>query len=173
MPKQPSTEDSLCLCGACILVFIAIGTILSFLLCTTQFAGRKRRRQVYFRRLEQFPINGNKISALVLGGNGSLGKAIVKCLLDDGKYKVHSLDLWIPDQDSLNPQVNSYVQADITNLNDLVTAFEGIDTVFHMASVLPQLRISEADMYRINMQWRYAKRHSRLQEEWSQASHLY
>jgi len=46
--------------------------------------------------------------AVVTGGNGCLGKRMVKNLLADGRYKVHSLDLRIPREEDRNP-VNPYI----------------------------------------------------------------
>ena len=89
--------------------------------------------------------------ALVTGGSGSLGKAIVRRLLEDGGYEVHSLDLKLPEEKDRNPHVSSYVQADVTSLDDLVTAFEGIDTVFHTAATLPRLGLTEEECYRVNV----------------------
>ena len=94
---------------------------------------------------------GKKVRALVTGGSGSLGKAIVQRLLDDGGYEVHSLDLRIPDERDRNPHVSFYIQADVTSLDDLVTAFEGIGAVFHTAAVLPRLGLTEEECYRVNV----------------------
>ena len=127
---------------------IALGAILG-IYWYKKFS-RTRPRPVPYRRLEQFPINEKKSSALVVGGNGSLGKALINCLLSDATYQVHSLDLCIPIEGTRNPQVTSYIQSDVTNRKDLATAFKGIDTVFHTASLLPQLRVSTEDMYRVN-----------------------
>ena len=50
-----------------------------------------------------------KINALVTGGSGMLGREIVSCLLKDGGYKVHSLDLFIPEVENRNVEVCSYI----------------------------------------------------------------
>lgn len=150
-PTNLHTQSPCLLCGG-VVVLIAAATILGVLICRRQF-GRKHRRQVPYKRLElaqQSTESDKKISALVLGGSGSVGKALVKCLLSNGAYQVHSLDLRIPSDDALNRQVSSYIQTDITNLADLEAAFKGVDVVFHTASALPQLSVSEAEMYRIN-----------------------
>ena len=78
-----------------------------------------------------------KINALVTGGSGMLGRELVSCLLKDGGYKVHSLDLFIPEEENHNNEVCSYIQADITNYDDLCTAMRGMDVVFHTAAILP------------------------------------
>jgi len=59
-----------------------------------------------------------KVNAVVTGGNGCLGERMVKNLLADGSYKVHSLDLRIPREEDRSLEVCSYIQADITNLED-------------------------------------------------------
>ena len=105
---------------------------------------RNPRRQVTrnYRRVEVNKAliqleDPAKINALVTGGSGMLGKEIVLCLLKDGGYKVHSLDLFIPEKENRNSEVCSYIQADITNYDDLCTAMRGMDVVFHTAAILP------------------------------------
>ncbi len=93
---------------------------------------------------------GSVVSVLVTGGNGVLGNSLIKCLLEVEGYRVHSLDLWIPKEGDRNPEVCSYIQADITNLHDMVVALQGVDAVFHTAGLLPTVKSSDADYYRIN-----------------------
>ena len=64
-------------------------------------------RKVDVNELDTAAVKG-KATVLVTGGNGVLGKTIVKYLLQDGGYKVHSLDLWIPDEGDRNLEVCSY-----------------------------------------------------------------
>ena len=78
-----------------------------------------------------------RINALVTGGSGMLGREIVSCLLKDGGYKIYSLDLFIPQEENRNGEVCSYIQADVTNYDDLCTAMRGMDVVFHTAAILP------------------------------------
>ena len=93
-----------------------------------------------------------RINALVTGGSGMLGREIVSCLLTDGGYKVHSLDLFIPEEENCNSEV-CYVQADITNYDDLCTATRGMDVVFHTAAILPTVMgATNADFDRIIVQ---------------------
>ncbi len=51
-----------------------------------------------------------KIKAVVTGGSGSLGKQIVRCLIEDGNYLIYSLDLFIPAEKDRNDDVYSYIQ---------------------------------------------------------------
>ena len=92
-----------------------------------------------------------KTHALVTGGNGCLGRALVKSLLEDGGYHVHSLDLRIPEEDRWDYGVYSYVQADLTCLEDAVLALKGMETVFHAAAVTPRVGLTKEDYYSVNL----------------------
>ena len=92
------------------------------------------------------------VNVLVTGGNGLLGKEIVSCLLKDGRYKVHSLDLFIPEEESRNSEVCSYIQTDITNLEDLCISTKGMDAVFHTAAILPMaIGAKDSDFDEVNV----------------------
>ena len=116
-----------------------------------------KRRSIAHRRVE---VNKKllelkdptKINALVTGGSGMLGKEIVKHLLMNGYYKVHSLDLFIPEEENRNSEVCSYIQTDITNLEDLCIATKGMDVVFHTAAILPMvISATDSDFNDINL----------------------
>ena len=92
-----------------------------------------------------------KVNALVTGGNGTLGREIVQCLLEDGGYNVHSLDLLLPEDTNRNTDICQYIQTDITNCDDLLVAFKGIDVVFHVAGIVPQLSSTDELMYKVNV----------------------
>ncbi len=117
---------------------------------------RSRRSTVSYRRVEvnseTAERDGDAVTVLVTGGNGVLGSSLIKCLLEAGGYRVHSLDLCIPEKGKRNPEVCSYIQADITNLNDMVMALQGIEAVFHTAALIPNVKSSDADYYRVNTQ---------------------
>lgn len=105
-------------------------------------SGRKRRVLTYRvvevnKPLLESAEEPTKINALVTGGSGNLGREIVSCLLKDGGYKIHSLDLFIPEEENRNSEVCSYIQADITNYDDLCIATKGMDVVFHVAAIIP------------------------------------
>ncbi len=93
---------------------------------------------------------GSVVSVLVTGGSGELGNSLIKCLLEVEGYRVHSLDLWIPKEGRHNPEVYSYIQSDITNLDDMVVALQGVDAVFHTAGLIPTVKSCDADYYRVN-----------------------
>ena len=92
-----------------------------------------------------------KVNALVTGGNGTLGKEIVRCLLEDGEYNVYSLDLCLPEETDRNKDICQYIQADVTNNDDLLVAFKGVDVVFHVAGVIPQVSATYKIMHRVNL----------------------
>ena len=93
-----------------------------------------------------------KFNALVTGGSGMLGKEIVCCLIEDGGYKVFSLDLSIPGEEARNSEVCSYIQADITSFDDLCIATKGMDVVFHTAAILPMvIGLKNSDFDNVNL----------------------
>lgn len=93
-----------------------------------------------------------KMTALVTGGNGALGGEITSCLLQDGNYDVQSLDIILPEDEYRNRKVNMYIQADITNFDDLCLAFKNVDVVIHCASLTPiSIRHSNEDFYQVNV----------------------
>ncbi len=97
-------------------------------------------------------VKEEKKVALVTGGNGALGKEIVKSLLNQNEYAVQSLDILLPDENNINGAVSTYVQADITNLDELLVAFKNVDVVFHCAAITPlSVRYSKEDYFRINL----------------------
>ena len=113
------------------------------------------KKTVSFRVLNVSATNedcDDGIVAVVTGGNGFVGKRLVRKLAQDEQYKVKPLDLWIPDEGSRTDGVLSYIQADITNYDDLVLAFKGADVVFHAVAVMPfAMGRSKSDFYRVNV----------------------
>ena len=119
---------------------------LLWLLSISRITKRQRRHRSVtncgYLKLNQGVIDSEledteKINALVTGGSGMLGREIVRILVENGGYKVCSLDLFIPEEKDRNSKVCSYIQADITNYDDLCIATRGIDVVFHTAAILP------------------------------------
>lgn len=116
---------------------------------------RKERRPVAYRTIQvrEAGPKGDKESALVTGANGALGKEIVKSLIADGNYILYSLDVLLPEEEYRNEGVCTYIQADITSLDDLCIAFKNVDVVFHCASLTPvSIRHSKEDYYRVNVE---------------------
>ena len=93
---------------------------------------------------------GDKVTVVVTGANGTLGRRLTASLLEDGGYNVHCLDLWIPDEDKRLCGVCSYIQTDVCSEEDLVLALQGVDAVFHTAGLIPMVTFSDADYYRVN-----------------------
>ncbi len=93
--------------------------------------------------------NDKKIQVVVTGGSGCLGQEIVNQLIASGNYVVHSLDLFIPPPEKRTLGVVTYIQADVTNSEDILRALQGMDVVFHTANLLPTLIRNNAQA----MQW--------------------
>ena len=47
--------------------------------------------------------------------------------------------MWIPEEKDRNPEVCSYIQSNITNSDDLITALRDSSGAFHVASVHTKL----------------------------------
>lgn len=92
-----------------------------------------------------------KVNALVIGGQGCLGKRLIQTLIQDGGYRVHSLDLYIPPKPEQIPGVHAYIQTDITRRNDVLKALEGIESVFMTASLQPCVQVSDEMMWKVNL----------------------
>ena len=91
-------------------------------------------------------------NAVVIGGSGYLGKRLVKQLIVDGHYHVHSLDLTIPPETKRDPSVWSYIQTDITNKQHVMEALRDMDVVFHTASLIPiTVDITDDNLHKINV----------------------
>lgn len=65
--------------------------------------------------------------ALVLGGNGFIGKNLVKKLVDNG-FEVRSFDLLIPEEKIERVE---YVNGDFFDKNVLKNVVEGVDIIYH------------------------------------------
>src|ERR1700761_5593760 len=84
-------------------------------------------------------------NALVLGGAGFLGDAIVRALLREG-CSVRVLDL----RPSRRPGVES-VTGDLLDEAGLLAACQGVDTVFHSAALVSMHPRSRAALHRSNV----------------------
>lgn len=80
---------------------------------------------------------------LVTGGNGYVGKHLVRRLLELG-CGVRVLDLAPYDRD---PRVTSFV-GDVRRMRDVGPACEGVDTVFHTAAVINTLTLARPSVRR-------------------------
>lgn len=104
----------------------------------------RRRKQsgskatVSHRRVAVREGEEGKVNVLVTGAGGCMGRHVVDCLLKDGGYNVHCLDLHIPLEHERNGEVCSYVQTDICVYDDLTISLRGMEAVFHTADTSPQ-----------------------------------
>lgn len=76
--------------------------------------------------------NTNVQTCLVIGGSGFLGHNLAQGLLQRG-CRVRILDYTPPK--TIDPKVD-FFQGDIRNLQDIIKACQGVDVVFHAASVI-------------------------------------
>eukprot|EP00731_Ephydatia_muelleri_P000091 Em0001g91a len=134
-------------------IFILLALILLVLYKRRLSSSRLCGPRVSYRKVDVLKADGSKsgkIRAVVTGGNGGTGSAIVKRLVEDGAYEVHSLDLSIPDEEDRDPRVSSYIQTDITSLEDLEIALKGAAVVFHAASVSANLHTAGSSILNAN-----------------------
>lgn len=83
---------------------------------------------------------------LVTGGSGFVGANLVTTLLDRGLH-VRSFDR-VPSRHAEHPRLETLV-GDITDIDDVATAVEGIDTIFHTAALIELMGgASVTDEYR-------------------------
>lgn len=83
------------------------------------------------------------MKTLVTGGAGFIGSNLTDALIDQG-HEVTVLDnLSTGKKENINPKAK-FVEADITNLEQIKPHFEGVDYVFHLAA-LPRVQVSIED----------------------------
>ena len=116
-------------------------------------SARRARTAVSYRRVRQKEGEEGRVNVLVTGAEGALASHVVERLIKDGGYNVHCLDLHIPKEEQRNHDVYSYIQTDITKYGDVESALEGMQAVFHVASITPivDLFFSHDDYYRVNV----------------------
>lgn len=87
---------------------------------------------------------------LVTGANGFLGSWLVRRLLQEG-HQVFSLVRKTSDLSELEGVNTEYRYGDVTDLHSLLAAFEGIDTVFHLAGLIAYKKTDREKMEKINV----------------------
>ena len=94
----------------------------------------------------ELPVDPNQVGpvCLVTGGNGYVGKHLVRRLLELG-CEVRAFDL-APFQG--DARVQSIV-GDIRRMRDLGPACDGVDTVFHTAAIINTLTLARASVRRL------------------------
>ena len=118
---------------------------------------KKKRRQVKklkYRRVicQDCHATKHQVPVLVTGGSGSLGQCLVRHLVADGGYEVHSLDLAIPDDLHRIPGVTSYIEVNIVDKDELVLALKEVqpEVVFHVAGLVPSVKTKDTDLFQVN-----------------------
>jgi nucleoside-diphosphate-sugar epimerase len=85
--------------------------------------------------------------ALVTGAGGQLGRHLTAALARDG-HRVRALDAAsIPDA----PELVDTIKGDVRNADIAQFACEGVDVVFHLASLSPQSEAKQESSYSINV----------------------
>ncbi len=80
---------------------------------------------------------------LVTGGSGFFGRHLCRRLREKGE-DVRVLDLKEPEADV------EFVKGDVRNFSRVEKCFRKVDTVFHLASLLPQSGTTENEVYSVN-----------------------
>lgn len=80
----------------------------------------------------------------VTGGSGFVGQRLVELLVERGSSYVVSIDIAPKPKDCWDRPEIKYIRGDLTKLDDLVKAFEDIDTVFHIAALVGPYHPKEA-----------------------------
>ena len=86
--------------------------------------------------------------ALVTGGAGFLGQYLVRALLNRGDL-VRSFDLEVP---PVAPKDLKYIKGDVRDKASLVRACEGMNVVYHLASLIPQRKGDVETMRAVNVE---------------------
>ena len=114
--------------------------------------GSRTRSTVSYRRVDVKQGDDGRENVLVIGAQGSFGQHLVKELLEDGGYNVHSLDAFIPYPEDRSDSICSYVQADVCCYEDMLLCARGMQSVFHAGSLSPHDQfVKEANFHQVNV----------------------
>ncbi len=91
------------------------------------------------------------VKALVTGGTGFVGSHVVRCLLEHG-HDVRVLHRQTSRLDALAGLTFESVIGDVTDLEALRRASEGVDWVFHVAAVADYWRADRERMFHVNVE---------------------
>lgn len=90
------------------------------------------------------------MKVIVTGANGFLGSWLTRALVDEG-HEVLALVRAQSDLSELDGVGCHYVYGDVTDLDSLYKAFEGADSVFHLAGLIAYKKSDRAKMEMINV----------------------
>ena len=75
---------------------------------------------------------------LVTGGAGSMGRLVTEKLISKG-FIVKIFDLPSANYDGFDPKKTELIKGDLNNESDLISGISGVDSVVHLAAILPPL----------------------------------
>lgn len=87
---------------------------------------------------------------LVTGANGFLGSWVTRRLIADG-HETYALVRKSSDLSELEGVPCKYLYGDVTDLNSLNSAFEGMDSIFHLAGLIAYKKSDRAKMELVNV----------------------
>lgn len=108
------------------------------------------------KALNGFVLDSKAKNVLIIGGGGYIGSALTRRLLDQG-YTVRVLDLMIYGDDPILPFLDNprfeLVRGDFRQVNHVVSALQGIDTVVHLGGLVgdPACALDEELTIEINL----------------------
>jgi 3beta-hydroxy-Delta5-steroid dehydrogenase / steroid Delta-isomerase len=99
------------------------------------------------------PIEKISRTILITGGNGFLGRYIVQRLQREAGVNIIVLDVVIPAAADRHPNV-SYARANLLKVDQLESVFAAfkIDSVLHVASIIPFLGVPDRALWMVNVQ---------------------
>ena len=75
---------------------------------------------------------------LVTGGAGSMGRLVTEKLISKG-FIVKIFDLPSANYDGFDPKKTELIKGDLNNESDLMSGISDVDSVVHLAAILPPL----------------------------------
>lgn len=90
------------------------------------------------------------MKVLVTGANGFLGSWLTRELVQEG-HEVYALVRPTSDISELEGTACKYLYGDVTDKESLLKAFEGMDTVFHLAGLIAYKKSQRSQMDKVNV----------------------
>ncbi len=103
----------------------------------------------HFKAGSTYSRNSDSKTVFVTGGAGRVGRCLVRSLVEKG-YTVRTLSETKDFMGRMPSGVIPYV-GDINDRKMLDEAFDGVDTVFHLAAIVSEHRASTRDIMRVNV----------------------